>query len=176
LIQDNHPEFIIIHHSASPDNPRGNDYKGICKYHTSYRYKDEIIVPDIAKKLMGAGQKVEAPWEGPCGYHYVLEYVGGYVAIHKGRDELRHGAHCSEEKMNFKSIGICVVGNYDKQAPSDEIMRYLAELCADICKRHNIPVTNIKPHREYATYKTCPGTAFPMAGLIDNVADNTKSR
>jgi N-acetyl-anhydromuramyl-L-alanine amidase AmpD len=170
MIKDNHPEFIVIHHSWSLDNPKWNDWEGIRKYHMSYRHNGVIITQDHAKKLAGSGVKtgLEWPWEN-VGYHYGLEHVNGAIVIQKGRDELRHGAHCSEQKMNFRSIGICVVGNYDNQPPNDVIMRHLAELCANICKRYDMPATSVRPHRDYATYKSCPGNKFSMSDLISKI-------
>jgi hypothetical protein len=169
-MNDNTPEFIIIHHSASRDDNKSNDWEGIRRYHKSYRHNGNIITADQAKTLAGQGIKtgLEWPWQD-IGYHYGIEYVNGIPVIQKGRDELTHGAHCSEDKMNFRSLGICVVGNFDRQPPHDEVMRVLIDLCATKCKTHNIPPENIQPHRKYATYKSCPGLAFPFDYLKQEV-------
>jgi hypothetical protein len=169
----NHPEFIIIHHSYSPDNKKINDWAAIKKYHMSYRYNHETIPAVQAKPLISAGFKVEPPWID-IGYHYGIEYDNGYIVVRKGRDELTPGAHCVESKMNYRSIGICVVGRYDNQSINDEQMGKLVDLCVEICRRYRIPVENIRPHREYNKSKTCPGTAFPMDELREKVREALK--
>jgi hypothetical protein len=172
-------EYIIIHHSWSKDNPASNDWDGICKYHQSYRYQGNIITKEQAEKLIAQKIKgVDTPWRPPCGYHYGLEQVdnkpeqisGGWV-IQKGRPEEMAGAHCLEQGINFKSLGICVIGNYDNQPPAEEAMNLLAFLCTDICKRHGLTAAKIYPHNLFATYKSCPGKSFPMPLLQKLVND-----
>jgi N-acetyl-anhydromuramyl-L-alanine amidase AmpD len=104
------------------------------------------------------------------GYHWVLEKVNNKWAWRAGRKETEDGAHCKEQGMNFKSVGICVVGNFDKDTPTDEIYELVAAKCKDIMSRWPaIKAENIKPHREYATYKSCPGKNFNMTALINKV-------
>lgn len=164
----NKPEFIIIHHSYSPDNKKINDWASIKKYHMSYRYNNEVIPAVRAKVLIGAGFDVIPPWSD-IGYHKGIEYDDGILVVREGRNELTEGAHCKENHMNSRSIGICMVGRYDLQPPNEEQMKKLVELCADICRRYNIPIENIRPHHEFANYKTCPGTVFPMDKLREMV-------
>jgi len=64
--------------------------------------------------------------------------------------------------MNIKSIGICVVGNYDLEAPSPEKLALLARLVKSLMDIFNIPVANVKGHRDYNLHKTCPGLKFDL--------------
>ena len=139
---------IIIHHSATTDGKETNNWAGICNYHQS------------------------KGWRPPCGYHWGIEYVGGKIKVHKGRDELDSGAHCKEGSMNYLGIGICLVGNFDEELPTEEQYQTLAKLCKEIMARHDIPVGNIKMHRDYAInswtgkpYKSCPGWKLDIKKL-----------
>lgn len=93
------------------------------------------------------------------GYHYVIPKSG---EIQKGRKEEDTGAHCKQEHMNYKSIGICVVGDFDNYFPDVRQFKSLVELAKEIMVRYNIPVENVKMHRDYADYKSCPGMLFPF--------------
>jgi hypothetical protein len=62
--------------------------------------------------------------------------------------------------MNYKSFGLCVVGNFDAEIPTDEIYQLVAEKCKLLMGRYQI--TAIEGHRKYATYKSCPGKNFSL--------------
>ncbi len=144
----NKPEYIIIHHSLTDDNVLLSDFEAIRRYHMQMNGWRDI------------------------GYHWVLEKVNNKWAWRAGRKETEDGAHCKEQGMNFKSVGICVVGNFDKDTPTDEIYELVAAKCKDIMSRWpKIKVENIKPHREYATYKSCPGKNFDMNAIINRVKE-----
>lgn len=129
---------IIIHHSATKDQYVA-DWAAIRKYHI-----EENGWNDIA-------------------YHYGIEMANGKYVIQKGRQEWVAGAHTVGQ--NSVSLGICVVGNYDKVQPHPDALKLLAKLCADICKRYKLTPDKIETHNKYASYKTCPGTSFPMDKL-----------
>jgi hypothetical protein len=149
-MNNNHPQKIIIHHSATIDNPNSNNYVGICNYH------------------QGLG------WDPPCGYHYVYEYEDGHLVKHIARPENKNGAHTKENKMNFKSIGICVVGNFDIEYPTEELYEKLSNDIIEIMEKYpDMKVDDIEPHNKYATYKSCPGKNFDMDYLKKLVSDKT---
>jgi N-acetylmuramoyl-L-alanine amidase len=54
-------------------------------------------------------------WEG-VGYQYLITKTG---EVWLGRPEHYHGAHVAEQSMNTKSIGICMIGDFDKKLPTD---------------------------------------------------------
>jgi N-acetyl-anhydromuramyl-L-alanine amidase AmpD len=132
------PTHIIIHHSLTKDSQTVS-FDAIKHYHT---------------KVLG--------WKD-IGYHYILERVGkDDFQIFKGRDLNETGAHCKEQGMNHKSIGICCVGNYDEVFPPPMMVDKLIELLKQLMIVFQIPIENIKGHREYAHYKTCPGKEFDL--------------
>jgi len=133
----NKPEVIIIHHSATKDGT-AKDFNAIKNYH---------------KNTLG--------WRD-IGYNWIIEKVNGKAAVIKGRSESISGAHT--KGMNDKSIGICVVGNYDKDNVPSDLYAELVELIADIRSRYgDLP---LKKHSDYAN-KTCPGLNFPFEQLVE---------
>jgi N-acetylmuramoyl-L-alanine amidase len=137
-------QYIIIHHSLTEDG-KEVDWNAIRKYHIEHNGWIDI------------------------GYHYGIEQVGNEYQIQIGRPEWAIGAHTLEQGMNGKSIGICVVGNYDLAPPPEAAMELLVILVADLCAKYRLSEQRIVPHNLYAPYKSCPGTKFPMDELRQKV-------
>ena len=143
----NKPEYIIVHHSMTKDSGT-KSWDAIRKYH-----KENMGMNDI-------------------GYHKGIEDIGGAIVTLTGRADNVSGAHTKELGMNSKSIGICVVGNYDLIAPPQAYLDELKRLCYAYMINYNIPTKNILGHREVGLmagfdwekhqYKTCPGALFDM--------------
>lgn len=103
------------------------------------------------------------------GYHKIIEFDG---RVKQGRADDESGAHAVG--FNAKSLGICVVGNFDRYDLELNHPQWLTlvQACANLCKRHGIPAKNILFHR--TTYKlrkvrvekTCPGSRFPAEDLL----------
>lgn len=126
-------KYIVLHHSATPDGLVLKDFDAIKRYH------------------------IEVNGWRDIGYHWVVEHVNGVLKTIPGRAEWDTGAHCIGR--NQDGIGICVVGNFQEETPSEELYRFVAELCRDIMSRH--PIREIGGHRDY--YATaCPGKNFDV--------------
>lgn len=136
------PKFIFIHHSLTKDS-KTVSWSAIRKYHT-----------------------VNLGWRN-IGYHYGIEEVGNVNEIFVGRFEGINGAHA--KGYNYKSIGICVVGNYDNKKPSNNKWYLTLKLTQNIALRYNIPIENVLGHREVANYKSCPGNLFSMKNFRNDL-------
>lgn len=137
--QLNNPEYIIIHHSATAQG----DAETFRRAHTAKGWRD-------------------------IGYHYVIGNgtYSGNGEVETGRTEAEDGAHCNVDGMNFKSIGICLVGNFDIDKPTPAQMEALERLCRDIMERHKIPASRVLGHGEVKGAATnCPGKNFDMAAF-----------
>lgn len=171
---------IIIHHSDTTDDAARQDWDGIRRFHMSWRLDGDTLTAEQLKQYQAdlaalkgqappAGWKwtrVLRPWRD-IGYNWGLESVKGKLVIQQGRPMDIPGAHC--EGMNSVSLGICCVGDFDKERPSDAIYYNCAQLCANLIKRFpTIQVGKIEPHRKYAN-KTCPGNLFDMNRLLGYV-------
>jgi hypothetical protein len=144
--QVNNPEYIIIHHSATAQG----DAETFRRAHMAKGWRD-------------------------IGYHYVIGNgtYSGDGEVETGRTEAEDGAHCSVDGMNRKSIGICLVGNFDIDKPTPAQMEALERLCRDIMERHKIPVSKVLGHGEVAA-TNCPGKNFDMRRFRAEVLDVEK--
>jgi len=133
----NKPQYIIIHHSAT----KQGDAETFRRAHKAKGWRD-------------------------IGYHYVIGNgtYSGDGEVETGRTEAEDGAHCSADGMNRKSIGICLVGNFDIDKPTIAQMEALERLCRDIMARYKIPVSKVLGHGEVAA-TNCPGKNFDMAAF-----------
>lgn len=89
------------------------------------------------------------------GYHYVVTIDG---CIEKGREENETGAHCVQQRMNHRSIGVCYIGGLDKNGnPSDTRndaqKKALLRLVKSLKSRY--PGVSVRGHRDFAP-KACP--------------------
>jgi len=134
-------KYIIIHHSATDvGNALSFDYM-----HSHKRL-----------------------WKG-LGYHFVIdngtgETKEGHIEVSPRWLHQEYGAHCKADEMNYRGIGICLVGNFNDGKISEEQMDSLAYLVDVLKKYYNIPDSNILGHGQVNGAKTdCPGKNFPWA-------------
>jgi N-acetyl-anhydromuramyl-L-alanine amidase AmpD len=72
------------------------------------------------------------------------------------------GAHTKQEGMNSKAFGICCVGNFDEHRPPHEQWWLCKKLTRALMDVFEIPIENVRGHRDFAPYKSCPGTLWDM--------------
>ncbi len=138
--------YIVIHHSVSADNPVLSNIGAIRDWHV---------------KVNG--------WRD-IGYHWVLEQMNGRWEVVMGRLPDEKGAHTKELDLNETGYGICVVGNYDVEVPTEGLLTALRRLCIYLMRKDHIPVYRVIGHWEaqamggvpVAERKTCPGRLFHM--------------
>jgi len=105
------------------------------------------------------------------GYHFGIELVGGHYEILTGRMMTETGAHCKEDRMNKKSIGICFLGNYDEGPPPVAMRTLGIRFVTSLSQTLRIDPDKIYPHSLLAD-KTCPGLKFDVDGFVDAVEEN----
>lgn len=129
----NNPKFIVIHHSASSRDK--TSIKNIDSWHKARAFPISLL-----------GYYV--------GYHYVI--LGDGTAIQTRNDD-EVGAHAREGDMNFKSIGICLTGNFENEEPTEEQLMVLNGLIADKMKAYNITKDKVISHNEIPYATACCG-------------------
>lgn len=130
--------YIVIHHSATDE---GNAFF----FHKFHRFRG---------------------WES-LGYHFVID--NGTSGKQDGNIEAsprwikqHNGAHCKDSRMNFKGIGICLVGNFNKEEVSARQLDSLVYLVNILKEYYKVPSQNILGHSQVPGAKTdCPGRKFP---------------
>jgi N-acetylmuramoyl-L-alanine amidase len=139
-------QFIVVHNSGTRQgNARVFDY-----YHRHVRRMQNGLA-----------------------YHFV---IGNGTSTGNGQIEVGdrwrrqiNGGHVHSDYLNNISLGICLVGDFNRDQPTraqldacEELIRYLRERCGKT-ERGPIPV---KPHREMNPPRwptDCPGDVFPYS-------------
>ncbi|MDD5115956.1 MAG: N-acetylmuramoyl-L-alanine amidase [Candidatus Omnitrophica bacterium] len=135
-------KYIIIHHSATDEG--------------------SSLSFDKAHIFKG--------WNG-IGYHFVVD--NGSKGKNDGQIEVsprwlkqENGAHCKAGGMNTRAIGICLVGDFSRDAPTSRQMDALVYLINRLRKYYRIPVSRIMGHGQVPGASTeCPGKNFPWQEL-----------
>ncbi len=138
------PKYIILHHSLTKDGETV-DWQAIRRYHT-----------------------LTLGWRD-IGYHWGVEEINGHYEILKGRMDHEIGAHCRHNKMNYKSLGICIVGNYGDTVLPPQGFEVLVRLVKSLMITYSIPLSHVKMHNHFNIWKSCPGKFFPYDRLIKSL-------
>ena len=105
------------------------------------------------------------------GYHFGVEEINGRMYALVGRAEHKPAAAVREGMANSKGIHICLVGNYDLAPPSEGMLDCLVRrLLLPLMGRWQIKPDKLLGHHDYAPYKTCPGSHFPLDALRQRVS------
>ena len=88
------------------------------------------------------------------GYHWIVRQNG---KLEQGRPMNKQGAHV--KRKNYRNMGICVTGNFEKHTPSKAQYESLGRLLNFLCFAFQIPKDKIHLHRDLAN-TLCPGRFF----------------
>jgi N-acetylmuramoyl-L-alanine amidase len=135
-------KWIVIHHSATTVGGAAR----FDREHREVRHFDEL------------------------GYHFVVgngtDTADGAVEVGSRWPKQKWGAHAQtpDEQFNKFGIGICLVGNFDQQQPSDSQLRATSKLVAYLMKTYGISPSHVIGHGD--TKRTdCPGRNLHVASV-----------
>jgi hypothetical protein len=140
-------KYLVLHHTAVSREKNSAQFEAVRNYHKSKGW-------------------------GDIGYAYFIEPNG---LLLKGRRDDIPQAHVLEDNMNYKSLGICLTGNFDIEDPTPAQLKTLSSLLINLRIKYNISRDKVNFHRDFAKYKSCPGNNFtrellqknmPMAELV----------
>lgn len=112
-------------------------------------------------------------------YHFVIgngtSSGNGQIEIGNRWDRQLNGGHVHSDYLNYISIGICLVGDFNRDLPTkaeyealDELIRYLRRRVGKIDGKYSI----VRGHREINPRPTdCPGNRFPLNWLHRSFPD-----
>jgi hypothetical protein len=139
-------KYVVLHHSAAP---RGSLDTIDHEHREAHR------------------------WDG-CGYHFVIgngtNSPDGQIEVAPRWADQKHGIHCRNAKhsdMTEYGIGICLVGDLDKNPPTPKQVESARKLVAYLSSRYQIPASHVATHEHLAATPTaCPGKHFPMQAVV----------
>jgi hypothetical protein len=106
-------------------------------------------------------------------YHFVIgngtSSGNGQIEIGDRWTRQLNGGHVHSDYLNYISLGICLVGDFNRDVPTknqylalDELIRYLRQRVGKIDNRYSI----VRGHKEINPRPTdCPGARFPLNWL-----------
>ena len=112
-------------------------------------------------------------------YHFV---IGNGTSSGNGQIEIGNrwvrqlnGGHVHSDYLNYISLGICLVGDFNRDLPTkaeyealDELIRYLRRRVGKVDGRYSI----VRGHKEINPVPTdCPGNRFPLTWLHRSFPD-----
>jgi N-acetyl-anhydromuramyl-L-alanine amidase AmpD len=118
---------IVIHHSATPEDTTA---LSIANYHVGPNHISDDGIPGIA-------------------YHFLIDVKGQILQVNELTTISWHTSG-----QNTRSIGICLIGNFDEISPSKAHYKSLIYLIRYLRKK--LGPLEIAGHNEYAN-KSCPG-------------------
>ena len=128
---------ITVHHSAEHSSDLGR--------------QSSSEVADILRRIQRFQMRDRG--FGDIGYHFLIDPQG---RIWQGRTMDWQGAHSNGDN-NIANIGICLLGNYDVERPSDKSLRAMEKLIGALGQRHRIPRSRVYGHDHWKATE-CPGT------------------
>lgn len=138
---------IVLHHTATPQTTIASQEKSINTAHKGRGFP-----------LSKLGWHI--------GYHYLID-LEGTVKQFRGDEEV--GAHCKEQMMNYKGIGVSLVGNFEETTITSSQYSSLIKLLKDLKDKHKIPKENFGYHKMYKP-TACPGRN--ILGIWNKILDD----
>jgi N-acetylmuramoyl-L-alanine amidase len=132
-------KYIIIHHSAT-------DVGSALEFHFAHQRRG---------------------FSRGLGYHFVIDNGSsgksdGHIEVSPRWIKQQDGAHCKAAGMNYKGIGICLVGDFTGEYVSNKQLSSLVYLVNLLREYYHIPLKNIMGHGQVPGARTeCPGKRFP---------------
>jgi LysM repeat protein len=133
--------YIVLHHSGTANG----SMQGMDEYHRSRRRMENGLA-----------------------YHFVIGngkgMADGSVGVGRRWTTQINGGHLASESLNEVAIGICLVGNFDKQGPTTKQLASLKALLSALRSRCGLPAAAVKTHQQInPVYTRCPGRHFPSS-------------
>ena len=146
-------KYIVIHHSGVDTGT----LSGIDRYHREERHM-----------------------ENGLGYHFLIGngngMADGEIGVGSRWTKQLEGGHLRSESQNRISLGICLVGNFDKNKPTPKQLERLTALIRALLTRCRLSPSAVKTHQQInVSYTRCPGRYFPMQRLMASLEESGRT-
>ncbi|MEO1128746.1 MAG: peptidoglycan recognition family protein [Planctomycetota bacterium] len=151
------PSGVIPRSSWAGGNPvprlmdRMRPVRRITLHHDGMNVFTSTNRADAAERIENIRNAHRSQNWGDIGYHYVVDPGG---RIWQGRPLTWQGAHVGGQ--NEHNLGICVLGNYDRQRPTSVQINAIERFVAQEMSRYRVDVSQVYTHQELAA-TACPG-------------------
>jgi hypothetical protein len=137
-------KYIVIHHSGVDTGT----VRGMDRYHREVRHMEHGLA-----------------------YHFVIGNGSGMddgeIGIGARWTRQLDGGHLTSERQNRVSLGICLVGNFDKHKPTPRQLERLTALVRALMNRCRLSAKAVKTHQQINVVHTrCPGRHFPTTSFL----------
>lgn len=147
------PKYIVIHHT---EGPKLSGWEAIERLHK----KRDANPKDFDFPVSSMGYY--------AGYTYAIE-AGGYVKQFRTDTETQaHTIVKGGPDYNNMSIGICLIGNFDKFLPTREQKEALGQLLRAKMAAYGINRSMVVRHGDLKP-KTCPGKNVGLEYIYDTI-------
>jgi len=142
-------------------NVRTSNWKRIIVHHSAIKYGNA--------EAYGRAHR-ERGMQNGLAYHFVIgngiDSGDGEIEIGPRWDKQLHGGHVKSYRVNLTAIGICLVGNFEKDHPTRNQLDALTQLI-DWLRRDVVPgAKNFAGHKDIRGEQTiCPGRNFPLKAM-----------
>ena len=149
--------------SAAPLRPviplfKSNKWKYIVVHHSVTDSGDARSLDAIHRKR---------GFDRGLGYDFVIDNgtntrVDGQIEASPRWIKQMEGAHCDANGMNQCGVGICLVGDFTNERPTEKQMESLVLLVNTLRRAYHIPMSHIIRHKDVpGKHTACPGNCFP---------------
>lgn len=140
-------KYIVVHHSGVNEGTLA----GTERYHREVRHM-----------------------ENGMAYHFLIGNGNGLgdgvVAVGNRWKKQLDGGHLHSLAQNKVSIGICLIGNFDKTKPTPKQMQALEALTQALMDRCRLKASAVKTHQQInEVFTRCPGTKFPTKSFLSDI-------
>lgn len=161
------PQLAVEHAAHStftpPDAP-ARDWRHLVLHHSGTPVGS---VESIDEEHRGRVDDEGRPWRG-IGYHFVIGNGRGMPdgevqATFRWRQQLA-GAHAGKREYNEAGIGICLIGDFESQPPSEKQLAACQRLVAELCHEYAMSPESVIRHSDVKPTE-CPGQQFPYEAV-----------
>lgn len=167
-----HKSFRIDFNSVAL--PQKDEQQGIeyMKYKNGEYYKkpeyDRYFAELKKKEANPADKRYFEPAWMDVGYHGLIESAEDKLVFRYGRPLSMIGAHAGYKVFNEECIGLCAIGNFDKDQVPRAYWEFALMVTRTYMDKFSIPMANVLGHREVydkmgvPRQKQCPGKYWNM--------------